>query len=136
MSRSQLAERANVSVTTVSHAERGRGVMKQTVDALAAVLGDEVRDTVTVASGIRPLRPVKAGEDAVRPVLRARFDRGWSRKEAARQLGVHEDVLMRLEEGHSVQPSNALKVARAYGLDVFELVPDPTKEENGTPVLA
>jgi transcriptional regulator with XRE-family HTH domain len=133
-SRRQLAEAAGVSNTSVRRAEAGYGLTRPIVDALAKVLGAVVYDTVPILSGIRP---VLAGRDEERPVLRARLERGWSRAEASRQLGVHSDTLMRLEAGHPVHPGNAKKVAEGYGLDVFELVPDPTTAKgNGTPVAA
>lgn len=132
LSRRQLADAAHLATETVCKAEAGRGVRDTTAEALASVLGEAVYDVIELA---RP-REVVAGRSVVRPVLAARYDRRWTRVEAARKLGVHEDVLMRLEHGRTVLPANALKVAEGYGLDVFELVPDPTKEDSGTPVAA
>lgn len=130
LSRRQLAEAANVSPTSVGRAESGYGLTRPVLDALAVVLGQAVYDVVPTIH--YRVRPVMAGEDAVRPVLQARHERGWSRAEAARQLGVDKDVLARLEAGRPVHPANALKVADGYRLDVFDVVPDPSEEDNGT----
>jgi transcriptional regulator with XRE-family HTH domain len=50
-------------------------------------------------------------------VLRlARKDAGLSRVEAARQIGVTEDVLRGAEEGRSSRPTARLRIALFYGL--------------------
>lgn len=133
MTQRQLAEAADVSPLTVSKAEAGHTLAPVTIDALAAVLGEAVFDVTHVNEGVRE---VLAGADTVRPVLAARIERGWSRAEASRRLCIDQKTLTRLESGERVKPGTALKVAQFYGLDVFDLIPDPTKEDNGAPVAA
>ena len=111
----ELAEVAGVSHTVIARAEHGRAVSMPTLDALAGVLGDEVREVVTVG-----VRKTAAGED--NPVVAARRAQGLSRRQAAKRIGVADKTLARVESGQRVHPSTAKRIALAYGLDVAVVI--------------
>lgn len=52
-----------------------------------------------------------------------RLNRGYSINSLAEELGVHRNVITRLEAGESVHPSNAKKVADYFGVKVTDLMP-------------
>lgn len=56
--------------------------------------------------------------------LRAeRLNRGLSRRQAAKTIGVPEPTLRRLEQGEGAYPANAKKVADFFGVQVTDLMP-------------
>lgn len=61
---------------------------------------------------------VKANIEAV---MAARLDHGWSLSELARRVEVTNQTIARIENGHSVLPGTAKKVADALGRSVSEL---------------
>jgi transcriptional regulator with XRE-family HTH domain len=85
---------------------------------------------VPVVERNAPLRPA-----APTPVAKARVERGWSQREAARRIGVSHDVLRRAELGLGVYPPNAHRIALALDLDVFEVL-TPSRKANGDPAAA
>lgn len=107
----ELAEVAGISHAAIARAENTGQATARIIDALGVVLGDDVREAVSLA----PPRGTQAGTN---PVIAARTSRGWSRRKAARHIGVSDRVLSRVEAGQRVRPSNAKRVALAYGLDV------------------
>lgn len=80
--------------------------------ALSKVLGPDVLDWLT-PEGNR--------------VLRERWRRGLRRADAAEQMGVSIDVLARAERGAGVHPTNAKRIADAYGLAVEDVLPVPVE---------
>jgi transcriptional regulator with XRE-family HTH domain len=58
--------------------------------------------------------------DAIRA---AYLNRGLSRRQFAREVGVHEQTVRRIENGEGVHPANAKKVADALGVQVTDLMP-------------
>lgn len=52
-----------------------------------------------------------------------RLNRGLSRREAARQIGVPRETLRRLETGVGASPENAKKVADFFGVRVTDILP-------------
>lgn len=52
-----------------------------------------------------------------------RLNRGHSVRSLARELGVSEQSIRRLEDGDGVHPATALKVADYFGLKVTDLLP-------------
>lgn len=54
---------------------------------------------------------------------RERLNRGFSRRQAAEQMGVNENTLKRAEEGDMPHPGNALKIATFYGHQVTDVWP-------------
>lgn len=118
-----LADVAGISHAAIARAETTGQATPRVIDALSAVLGDEVRDVIGLA---RP-RGTQAGTN---PVVAARHERGWSRRKAARYVGVSDRVLARVEAGERVRPSNAKRIALAYGLDVATVI-DLADDANG-----
>jgi transcriptional regulator with XRE-family HTH domain len=60
------------------------------------------------------------------PVLnfeRERLDRGFSQAKIAEEVGISKSAWGRLENGESISPGNALKVATYFDLSVTELWP-------------
>lgn len=114
LSARQLAERAGISHSSVCRVERGHAATKDVLVALAGVLGPKVYDSVRVW----PPEPHGGS-----PVLRARRSWGMSRRQAAKRIGVTDDVLGRAERGEGVRPINARLIASAYGLDVEDVLP-------------
>jgi transcriptional regulator with XRE-family HTH domain len=53
----------------------------------------------------------------------ARLNAGYSIKSLARELGVHEHAIRRLETGDGVHPATAKKVADKFGVQVTDLMP-------------
>jgi transcriptional regulator with XRE-family HTH domain len=61
-----------------------------------------------------------------RPILsfeQERLNRGFSQSQIAEEIGISSSVWGRLENGESVSPKNAHKVATYFGLTVTELWP-------------
>ena len=128
LTRPQLATLSGVSVATIIKAEDGQPVREATAAALAQVLGAEVYGAVVIRD--TPLRT----PDPSTAVARARLDRGWTQLEAARHIGVSADVLRRAEAGKGVHPANARKIALAFGLDTFDVL--PPRKANGDSAAA
>lgn len=64
------------------------------------------------------------------PVLnfeRERLNRGLSQSKIAKEIGISKSAWGRLENGESVGPRNALKVAEYFDLTVTELWPIQSK---------
>lgn len=54
----------------------------------------------------------------------ARINAGYSIKSLARELGVHEHAIRRLERGEGgVHPANAKLIADRFGVQVTDLMP-------------
>jgi transcriptional regulator with XRE-family HTH domain len=53
----------------------------------------------------------------------ARLNRGLSIRQAARETGVAEPTIRRLEAGEGAHPANAKKVADYFGVQVVDLLP-------------
>jgi transcriptional regulator with XRE-family HTH domain len=56
-------------------------------------------------------------------LTRARLNRGLSIRQAAREIGIAEQTLRRLEDGDGARPQNAKKVADFFGVLVTDLLP-------------
>jgi transcriptional regulator with XRE-family HTH domain len=57
-----------------------------------------------------------------------RLNAGYSIKALARELGVHEHAIRKLEAGGTIHPANAKKIADKFGVKVTDLMPlDPTE---------
>jgi transcriptional regulator with XRE-family HTH domain len=54
---------------------------------------------------------------------RERLDRGFSQTKIAKEIGISKSAWGRLENGESISPANALKVATYFGLSVTQLWP-------------
>lgn len=52
----------------------------------------------------------------------ARIERGQSLRDLSRRIDVPEQSLRRLEQGRGVRLYNALKVARAFGIKVSDVL--------------
>lgn len=63
----------------------------------------------------------------------ARLNAGYSIKALARELGVHEHAIRRLERGDGAHPATAKKIADRFGVRVTDLMP---RESNGEPKAA
>jgi transcriptional regulator with XRE-family HTH domain len=50
---------------------------------------------------------------------------GWTLETAAEQAEVALGTLLRAEHGEDIRPSSGRRIARAFGVDVSELVPGP-----------
>lgn len=55
---------------------------------------------------------------------RARLNAGLSIRGAARTIGVHEQVIRRLEAGEGVRPESVKPVADYFGVKVLDIAPD------------
>lgn len=53
----------------------------------------------------------------------ARLNAGLSIKGAAREIGIHEHSIRALENGGTVHPATAKKVADYFGVSVVDLLP-------------
>ena len=53
----------------------------------------------------------------------ARVNRGFSIRGLAREIGIAEQSLRRLEEGEGVHPATAKKVADFFGVNAVDLLP-------------
>lgn len=53
----------------------------------------------------------------------ARLRAGYSQRSLAVELGVHRGTLKTLEDGGTVHPANAKKVADFFGVQVTDLMP-------------
>jgi transcriptional regulator with XRE-family HTH domain len=51
----------------------------------------------------------------------ARVNAGYSIRSLARELGISEGAIRRLERGEHVHPATALKVAERFGIQVTDL---------------
>jgi transcriptional regulator with XRE-family HTH domain len=49
---------------------------------------------------------------------------GWTLDELADKAGVAKGTLLRAEHGEDIQPRSGRRIARAFGVDISELVPD------------
>lgn len=100
---------------------------RDVVGALAKVLGPTVYDDVPVWP------PLPAGDGLLEV---ARRETGESVKDAAGRAGVSRDVLRRAERGQGVHPSNAKRIADAFGLDIEDVLPAPPPEKVTDPRAA
>lgn len=57
-----------------------------------------------------------------------RLNRGMSRRQMAKEIGVSEAVLRSAEQGGHPHPSNALKIASYYGVLVTNIWPVENEE--------
>jgi lambda repressor-like predicted transcriptional regulator len=57
-----------------------------------------------------------------------RLNRGLSTREAAREIGVSQDILLRAENGSTPQPRHAKKIADFYEVKVTEIWPVPDRD--------
>jgi transcriptional regulator with XRE-family HTH domain len=110
MSLRELADAAGVSHMVIQRAEQGLPVSMTTRDALARILGTDVHRVIVM----RP-RMTNAG---MNPVVAARHAQGLPRRHAAKQIGVSDKTLARVEAGLPVRPVNAKRIALALGLKV------------------
>lgn len=122
----QLAERAGVSHTSVSYAERGRMVTRGMAASLATVLGPAVYDAVAVWPP----------ESTTTALARARAASGESIPQAAARAGVTRAVYVRAERGEGVRPANAKAIAEAFELAVDDVLPTPHAREGADPQAA
>jgi transcriptional regulator with XRE-family HTH domain len=125
----ELAAKTGVGSTSIGEAERGRAVTRGMAADLAKVLGPAVHDAVTVWP---PLPP----QDATTALAKARAETGESVSQAAARAGVTRFVYQRAERGEGVRPSNAKRIAEAFGLDVFDVLPLPHTREGTNHVAA
>lgn len=56
-------------------------------------------------------------------LVAARLNSGHSAKSLARELGVHEHAIRRLERGEGVHPATAKKIADFFEVQVTDLMP-------------
>lgn len=56
-----------------------------------------------------------------------RLNRGLSTRDAAREIGVSQDLLLRAENGSTPQPRHAKLIADFYGVKVTDVWPVPTE---------
>lgn len=56
-------------------------------------------------------------------LVRARLNRGLSRRQAAVEIGIAQASLRSLEEGGTIHPAGAKKVADFFGVQVTDLMP-------------
>lgn len=117
----ELAAKAGVGSTSVSEAERGRSVTRGMAADLAKVLGPAVYDAVEVWP------PLPADDSTA--LAKARRASGESVSQAAARAGVTRFVYLRAERGEGVRPSNAKRIAEAFGLDVLDVLPLPHARE-------
>jgi transcriptional regulator with XRE-family HTH domain len=64
----------------------------------------------------------------------ARLNAGFSIRGLARDLGIGEQAIRRLENGEVVHPATAKKVADKFGVRVTDLVSFGDPDGNDTPV--
>lgn len=55
----------------------------------------------------------------------ARLNRGMTLRQLAAEIGINQQTLRKLEDGESVYPSTALKVADYFDVRVTDLMPVP-----------
>jgi transcriptional regulator with XRE-family HTH domain len=125
----ELAAKTGVGSTSIGEAERGRAVTRGMAADLAKVLGPAVHDAVTVW-------PPLPAQDATTALAKARAETGESVSQAAARAGVTRFVYQRAERGEGVRPSNAKRLAEAFGLDVFDVLPLPRTREGTNHVAA
>lgn len=61
-------------------------------------------------------------------IIAERLNRGLSRNEAARQMGIAQKTLVAAEDGRSISPSSAKAIADFYGVRVTDLWPVPNDD--------
>lgn len=123
----ELAAKAGVGASSVAEAERGRMVTRGMAADLAKVLGPAVHDVVEVWP------PLPAKQTALVQARRASRE---TMMQAATRAGVSRYVYRRAEAGLGVHPGNAKKIADAFGLDVFDVLPLPRTREGTNHVAA
>jgi transcriptional regulator with XRE-family HTH domain len=112
----ELARRAGVAPNTILTAERGLTIPTcENATRIADVLGVDRTDIWDRPGQFRPDE-----DDGL--LRRRRHDLGLSSREAAAKIGVSRSALLRAENGGSVFPRNARRIADFYGLPVTEVV--------------
>lgn len=66
----------------------------------------------------------------------ARLNAGFSIRGLARDIGIGEQAIRRLENGEVVHPATAKKVADKFGVRVTDLMPLGDPDGNDAPVAA
>jgi transcriptional regulator with XRE-family HTH domain len=107
----ELSARAGVSASSVYRLERGGTARREVRDALVKVLGPAAHKAIVVK------------HDWPRtPLYLARLEQGMSEREAARAAGVTKEQYGRAERGQRVKPASVVRIARAFDLEVEDLL--------------
>lgn len=77
--------------------------------------------------GVASADAAKAGSVMIETfdLTAARVNRGLSRRELAREVGLGRETIRRLEQGERVYPASAKKVADFFGIQATDLLPEP-----------
>jgi len=115
----KLSELSGVRFNTVWRIENGYGTALKNAYKIARVF----QTTIYELWDIPPSGAVSAQSDKTKTLSLAelRFQRGWVLEDLAQFSGVSKTTLFHVEKGHMPALETAVRIARAFGVSVYEI---------------
>jgi transcriptional regulator with XRE-family HTH domain len=115
---SHLSHLSGIPVNTVWRMERGYGVTLRNAFRIAGAFGVTVYDLWNFASGSSAAARRKRDPVSVRQL---RLEHRWRLSDLAQMAGVSKATLFGVEAGHTPTLENAVRIAAALGVSVYEI---------------
>lgn len=115
----QLSELSGVPFNTVWRIENGYGTGLKNAYKIASVFQTTIYELWDIPpSG---MTPTALGRTKTFSPAELRFHRGWVLDQLAELSGVSKATLSHVERGHIPVLENAVRIARAFGVSVYEI---------------
>lgn len=114
----RVSELAGIPVNTVWRMERGYGVTLRNAFRMAGLFGVTIYDLWNFAPARSVMPQPNRGQSSVRKL---RLEHRWRLRDLAEISGVSKATLFHVEAGHTPTLENAVRIAAALGVSVYEI---------------
>jgi transcriptional regulator with XRE-family HTH domain len=111
---------SGIPVNTLWRMESGYGVTLRNAFKVAKAFQLTIYEVWDIPSRPHAKQNHQSGERATN-MRRLRLQRGWRLHDLAKRSGVSKTTLAKIENGHSPTLKNAVRIAGAFGLSVYEI---------------
>jgi transcriptional regulator with XRE-family HTH domain len=113
-----LAQLSGIPLNTVWRMERGYGATLRNAYRIANVFGVTIYDLWSIPPSGAALGPNKEPAISIRELRRQRH---WRLSDLAKLAEISKSTLFQIENGHTPTLGNAVKIAAALGVSVYQI---------------
>ncbi len=113
-----LSQLSGIPLNTVWRMERGYGATLRNAFKIANVFGATIYDLWSIPPSGAGIGPNKEAATSVRELRRQHH---WRLSDLAKLAGISKSTLFQIENGHTPTLGNAVKIAAALGVSVYQI---------------